>query len=75
MTIFKHDEIDIKKINYQKPEKQGMVYYSPINYNNEPFYIQVPRMKCLKNGSDITSKTNTIDLENITNDLGFYDFL
>tara|TARA_B100001287_G_C22677204_1_gene528341 strand:- start:505 stop:1299 length:795 start_codon:yes stop_codon:yes gene_type:complete len=74
MTIFKHNEIDIKKINYLKPEKQGMVYYSPINYNNEPFYIQVPKMKCLKNGCDITSKTNTIDLENTTNDLGFYDF-
>ena len=33
MNIFKYDEINFKKIDYDKPEKNGTFYYSSINNN------------------------------------------
>ncbi len=75
MSIVEHFDVDIKKINYQKPEKQGVVYYSPINYNNEPFYLQMPKMICKKEGNEVLKKNSNIDMENINDDFGFYDFL
>lgn len=76
MSILRHSDIDIKKINYNKPEKQGLIYYSPISYKNEPFYLQTPKMICKSNGTDIITKKNTsLDLETINTDFSFYDFL
>ena len=76
MSVLKHDELDFKKINYNKPEKQGLIYYSPISYKNEPFYLQTPKMICKSNGTDIITKKNTsLDLETINTDFSFYDFL
>ena len=76
MSIQTHSELNIKKINYGKPEKQGLVYYSPINYNNEPFYLQTPKMKCKQLGEEIISKkNNTMDIEILNNDFSFYEFL
>ena len=28
MSIFKYDDIDLSKITYKKPEKQGSFYYA-----------------------------------------------
>ena len=76
MSIHKHLEIDSKKINYGKPEKQGLIYYAPINYNNEPFYLQTPKMICKSDGNEIVTKKNTaLDLETLNTDYSFYDFL
>jgi len=76
MSIYKHLDIDNKKINYGKPEKQGLIYYAPINYNNEPFYLQTPKMICKSDGNEIIIKKNSVlDLETLNTDFSFYDFL
>jgi hypothetical protein len=75
MNIYKHSDIDTKKINYNKPEKNGSFYYSPINYKNEPFHIQSPKMKCTNNILESIEKgNNSLDCEPINNDFSFYDF-
>ncbi len=75
MDIYKHETIDIKKINYEKPEKNGSFYYSPINYKNEPFHIQSPKMKCSSSIlENIKNGNNNLDCETINMDFSFYDF-
>ena len=76
MSIQKHTELDFKKINYGKPEKQGLIYYSPINYNNEPFYLQTPKMICKTNLKNLIETKNTnLNMETMNMDFSFYDFL
>tara|TARA_B100000902_G_C27257343_1_gene888626 strand:+ start:450 stop:1223 length:774 start_codon:yes stop_codon:yes gene_type:complete len=76
MTLLKYNEIDFKKINYNKPEKQGNYYYSSMNYKNEPLHIQTPKMICKSNGLEVLlKKTSTIDSETMNHDFSFYDFL
>ena len=74
MSTLRHTELDLKKINYKKPEKQGLIYYSAIDYDNNPFYLQSPKMICKKNGFEITdSKNNNLEMEPLNNDFSFYD--
>lgn len=73
MSVYKYNDINVKKINYKKPEKNGTFYYSPINYDNLPLHVQSPKMKCKINGSEILSK-GTLDCETINSDFSFYDF-
>ena len=76
MSIYQHTDIDLKKVNYGKPEKQGVIYYAPINYNNEPFYLQSPKMICKSDGQHvIEKKNNSLELETLNADYSFYDFL
>jgi len=77
MSIQIYDKIDLKKINFMKPEKQGLIYYAPINYNNQPFYIQTPRLICKTNGVELldNKKKTNIDFETLNNDYSFYDLL
>ena len=76
MSIFSHTSIDLKKINYTKPEKQGLIYYAPINYNNEPMYLQSPKMICRSEGLEvIEKKNNQVQVETLNMDYSFYDFL
>tara|TARA_Y100001970_G_scaffold290130_1_gene422709 strand:+ start:351 stop:1151 length:801 start_codon:yes stop_codon:yes gene_type:complete len=76
MNIQKYTELNLKKINYNKPEKQGLIYYAPINYNNEPFYLQTPKMVCKTNLKDLLEKKITnLDMETLNIDYSFYDFL
>ena len=57
MGILKHTDVDLKKINYMKPEKQGTIYYSSINYDkNQPLHIQTPKMICKSNGIEASKK-------------------
>jgi len=76
MSIQKHDNINFDKVNYSKPEKQGLIYYSPMNYDNEPFYLQTPKMICK---SDTTSlmekKKSNLEMEPLNIDFSFYDTL
>jgi len=74
MSILRHTELDLKKINYKKPEKQGLIYYSAIDYQNNPFYLQTPKMICKKNGFEISaSKNNNLEMEPLNIDFSFYD--
>ena len=76
MSILLHSDIDHKKINYSKPEKQGQIYYSAINYDNSPFYLQTSKMVCKKSGDEIIKMKNaSLDIENNTMDFWFYDTL
>ena len=75
MSIHKHNDIDFTKINYRKPEKQGVIYYSPISYKNEPLYLQMPKMICKKEGTEVLKKNFNIDMETVNTDFSFYDFL
>ena len=76
MNIFKYNELDSKKINYNSPEKQGVFYYSPINYNNQPFYLQTPKMICKNKLNElIEKKILNLDMEPMNMDFSFYDFL
>ena len=76
MSIYQHTDIDLKKVNYGKPEKQGVIYYAPMNYNNEPFYLQSPKMICKSDGMHvIEKKNNSLELETLNADYSFYDFL
>jgi hypothetical protein len=76
MSILKYNSIDFKKINYTKPEKKGTIYYSPINYDNQPLHIQTPRMVCKSNGGNsVKINSPAIDCETLNSDFSFYDFL
>jgi hypothetical protein len=74
MSTLRHTELNLKKINYKKPEKQGLIYYSAIDYDNNPFYLQTPKMICKKNGFEITdSKNHNLEMEPLNIDFSFYD--
>ena len=76
MSILRNDELDFKKINYNKPEKQGVIYYSSMNYDNKPFYLQTPKMVCKNGFKDIIDSNNSLlDLEPVNMDYSFYDSL
>ncbi len=76
MSVYRHTDLDFKKINYKKPEKQGLVYYSGIDYKNEPLYLQTPKLTLTKSGlQTIESKNNNLELEPVNNDFSFYDSL
>lgn len=71
MDVFKYDDINVKKINYEKPVKNGSFYYSPISYLNKPLQILSPKMKCI---SDVTSEKNYLECETLNDNFKFYDF-
>ena len=75
MSILKHSEIDIKKIIYGTPVKNGSFYYSPISFKKEPFHIQSPKMKCTSKVLENIQKGNHhLECETINNDFSLYDF-
>ena len=73
MSVYKYSDINIKKVFYKKPEKNGTFYYAPMNYDNLPLHIQSPRMKCKLNGEEIVSK-GVLECETMNTDFSFYDF-
>ena len=76
MSVYRHTELDLKKINYKKPEKQGLIYYTGIDYKNEPLYLQTPKLILTKSGlQTIESKNNNLELKPVNNDFSFYDTL
>ena len=76
MSVYRHTDLDLKKINYKKPEKQGLIYYSGIDYKNEPLYLQTPKLILTRSGlQTIERKNNNLELEPGNNDFSFYDTL
>ena len=66
----------MKKIQYNKPEKQGNHYYAPISYQNQPFYIQSSKLNCKNTMLECLSKTTShLEAETMNHDFSFYDFL
>ena len=70
MNILKYNEVDFKKINYDKPEKNGTFYYSSINYNKKPLQILSPKMKFTGDNTEL----HNLICETINKDFSFYDF-
>ena len=69
--IIRHSDIDVSKINYQKPSRQGNVYYSSITYeDSKSLYIQTPKMKF----HEIT-KDNHLSMKTSDQDFSMYDRL
>lgn len=76
MSVYRHTDLELKKINYKKPEKQGLIYYAAIDYKNEPLYLQTPRLIITKSGLEtIESKNNNLECIPVNNDFSFYDSL
>jgi len=76
MSIYRHIDLDLKKINYKKPEKHGLIYYAGIDYKNEPLYLQTPKLVLTKSGLEtIQSKNNHLECMPVNNDFSFYDSL
>ena len=77
-NIVKCDDVNINKINYTKPEKNGQSYFSSISYGDalNPFYIQTPKLICKTNISDMTGKKIPyLDVEVPSGKMNIYDFL
>ena len=77
-NIVKCDDVDVTKINYTKPEKNGQSYFSSISYGESlnPLYIQTPKLICKTNISEMKGKkVPFIDVEVPTGRLNIYDFL
>ena len=75
MSVYRHSDLDLKKINYKKPEKQGLIYYAGIDYKNEPLYLQTPRLLLTKSGLEVIESKNSLELTPVNNDFSFYDSL
>ena len=75
MSIFKHTDLNFDKIKYNSPEKSGVFYYSSISYENEPFYLQTPKMICKNNLSELIEKRTNLEIEPLNMDFSFYDCL
>lgn len=72
-VINNYDDIDFKKINFGKPVKQGVIYYSPIDYDNNEFFIQTPIMNMKDDIQSIMQSKTTMcastksNVDNLTN--------
>jgi len=76
MGIVKYNEIDMKKIQYNKPEKQGNHYYASISYKNQPLYIQSSKLNCRNSIMECLKKsTSNLEVNTMNHDFSFYDFL
>ena len=76
-SIRKYEDIDVKDMVYNSPEKIGSSYYSSIGYgeNCEPLYIQTPKIKSVYNVENIKGKSNPhIEVEIPNGKYDIYDF-
>lgn len=76
MSLLKCSDIDMKNVQYTKPEKNGAYYYSTMSYgNSQPIHLQSPRLRCRYTGEEFVEKGHTtLQLEPSTNDYALYDF-
>ena len=77
-NIIRCDDVDINKINYTKPEKNGQSYFSSISYGDtlKPLYIQTPKLISKSNISDMKNKKIPyLDVEVPHGKMNIYDCL
>ena len=75
-SIKKCEDVDLKKINYSKPEKIGQSYFAPFSYGEtlSPLYIQTPKINCLTNLCEMKDrKAPYIEVEIPHGKLDLYD--
>ena len=73
--VTRHNQLDLSKINYSKPEHQQNVYYGSISYNGLPCYIQTSKMTFVDMRDDKTSKQRYLVVTVDPRDFSFYDCL
>ena len=76
-VVKKVSDIDFKKVNYSKPEKNGQSYSSSISYDSttQPLYIQTPRVKCLTSVKGLQGKKDPyLEVEVPDGKYSLYDF-
>ena len=75
MSLLKCSDIDMKDIQYTKPEKNGAYYYSSMSYGcSQPIHLQTPRLRCHYSGDDFLEKgQGIIQLEPTHNDFSLYE--
>ena len=77
-SVKNYDTIDVEKFNFTKPEKFNNSYFGAMSYsdNNEPIYIQTPKLRCNVSIKDIAeNKQPYLELVIPKNKMEFYDLL
>ena len=70
--ITKYNEIDFKKINISKPERQRDYYYSDITYNGNPLCILTSKLIISKDLNTIDHRNPYVEFEISRDHLDFY---
>ena len=74
LNILNYKDIDVNEIVFSSPEKvKGGSYISVPTYNNEPIYIQTPRL--INKGFTKLEQRCSIELELDNTHLSFYEFI
>lgn len=74
-NFFKYTEDISNNLTFSKPEKVRNIYYSHINNNNKPLFIQTCRLEILTNMKNLDTKEPSIELKISSDNLEFYEFL
>lgn len=73
--IVNYQEIDLKKLNISKPERQRDSYYSEINYDGNPFCLLTSKLNITKNLSEINNRNPNLEFEISPQNLDFYQMM
>jgi len=73
--VYKYDNIDLSKLEFSVPEKQGNIYYCNISYKDKPFFLQTSRMGILSDINNLNEKIPSIEFKILDNNLELYDLL
>lgn len=76
-SVVKYSQVNLKDMNYLKPEKVGGSYFGSISYGKQssPLYIQIPKVTCLTDLQSIQGKKNPmIEIEIPSGKYDMYDF-
>jgi hypothetical protein len=71
-NVLNYNNINLDNLNIDNPKKEGKIYYSSINYNNKPLFIQTSTI--IINDYKINKKTSSINFNIQEDNLDLYDF-
>jgi len=71
--IYRYDELDLSKIEFEVPEKQGNIYYSQVKCDNNPFYLQTSKLNILSDVNELSGVNPSMEFEVPDNNLDIHD--
>jgi hypothetical protein len=71
--VYRYDDINFDKLKFSKPQKQNNYYYSSINYNDEPFFLQTSKLKIKDNIENVNMKMPSIEFKISNDNFDMYD--
>jgi len=71
--IYRYDELDLSKIEFEVPEKQGNIYYSQVKCDNNPFYLQTSKLNILSDCNELSGSNPSMEFEIPDNNLDIHD--